>query len=179
MRYPVVIHKDPDSDYGVTVPDLPGCFSAGGSVDEAASNAVEAIECHVEGLLIDGEAIPSGSPIEVHRSEPDFADAYIWMFVDVDLSKLSGKSRRVNVTIPERILRHIDAFAATRNETRSGLIADATIEYIATHSEVEGRAKVSAAGMTPTSTKSSRRARGVVATELEVSKFSQTAKGTN
>lgn len=31
MRYLVVIHKDKDSDYGVTVPDLPGCFSAGDS----------------------------------------------------------------------------------------------------------------------------------------------------
>lgn len=29
MRFPVVIHKDTDSDYGVTIPDLPGCFSAG------------------------------------------------------------------------------------------------------------------------------------------------------
>jgi len=51
MRYPVVIHKDQDSDYGVTVPDLPGCFSAGSTVDEAIDNAVEAIECHVEGLF--------------------------------------------------------------------------------------------------------------------------------
>ncbi|MBN0609850.1 type II toxin-antitoxin system HicB family antitoxin, partial [Pseudomonas aeruginosa] len=29
MKFPVVLHKDPDSDYGVTVPDVPGCFSAG------------------------------------------------------------------------------------------------------------------------------------------------------
>ncbi|MGA0846442.1 MAG: type II toxin-antitoxin system HicB family antitoxin [Luteolibacter sp.] len=32
MRYPF-IHKDRDSDYGVTVPDLPGCFSAGDTAD--------------------------------------------------------------------------------------------------------------------------------------------------
>ena len=47
MRYPVVIHKDPDSDYGVTVPDLPGCFSAGTTLDEVLVNAREAIECHI------------------------------------------------------------------------------------------------------------------------------------
>ena len=35
MRYPIVIHKDPESCYGVTVPDLPGCFSAGNTVEEA------------------------------------------------------------------------------------------------------------------------------------------------
>ena len=50
MRYPVVIHKDPESDYGVTVPDLSGCFSAGETLDEALLEVVEAIECHLEGL---------------------------------------------------------------------------------------------------------------------------------
>ena len=55
MRYPVVVHKDPHSDYGVTVPDLPGCFSAGETLDEALQEVVEAIEAHLEGLLLDGE----------------------------------------------------------------------------------------------------------------------------
>ena len=58
MRYPVIIHKDADSDYGVTVPDLPGFFSAGQTLDEALIEAVEAIDCHIEGLLMDGEPIP-------------------------------------------------------------------------------------------------------------------------
>ena len=135
MRYPVVIHKDSDSDYGVTVPDLPGCFSAGESVDDAISCVTEAIECHVEGLLIDGEDVPLSLPVETHRENPDFTDAFAWMFVDVDLSKLSGKSKRINVTIPERILSRIDDYAASHNESRSGLMADAAISYIATQNE--------------------------------------------
>ena len=57
MRYPVVIHKDKSSDYGVTVPDLPGCFSAGETMEDAMTNVVEAIECHLEGLLFAGDAI--------------------------------------------------------------------------------------------------------------------------
>ncbi|GAB4450983.1 MAG: hypothetical protein Fur0044_46430 [Anaerolineae bacterium] len=56
MRYPVVIHKDPQSDYGVSMPDLPGCFSAGETLDEALTQVVEAIECHLEGILAGGEA---------------------------------------------------------------------------------------------------------------------------
>ena len=44
MRYPVIVHKDPESDYGVTVPDLPGCFSAGETLDAALQEVVEAIE---------------------------------------------------------------------------------------------------------------------------------------
>lgn len=146
MRYPVVIHKDSDSDYGVTVPDLPGCFSAGESVDDAISCVTEAIECHVEGFLIDGEDVPVSLPMEVHKENPDFADAFAWVLVDVDLSKLSGKTKRINVTIPERILSRIDAYAANQNASRSGLIADATLAYIAKHSEAssEKREKVAA-----------------------------------
>lgn len=135
MRYPVVIHKDSDSDYGVTVPDLPGCFSAGESVDDAIACVIEAIECHVEGILIDGESIPVSIPIETHKENPEFSDAFAWMFVDVDLSKISGKSKRINVTIPERILSRIDAYAASHNESRSGFMANAAISYIATQDE--------------------------------------------
>ena len=43
MRYPIVIQKDTDSDYGVIVPDIPGCYSAGSTYDEALRNASEAI----------------------------------------------------------------------------------------------------------------------------------------
>jgi predicted RNase H-like HicB family nuclease len=85
MCYPVVIHKDRDSHYGVTVPDLPGCFSAGKTVDEALSNAVEAIECHIEGLMLDAEPIPTPRTVEVHKADPDFADG-VWALVDVDLT---------------------------------------------------------------------------------------------
>ena len=141
MRYPVVIHKDPDSDYGVTVPDLPGCFSAGDSLDNALESAVEAIECHVEGLLIDGETIPSSISIETHRNNPDFLDG-IWALVDVDLSKLSGKTRRINVTIPERILSRIDDFAERHGESRSGLVTTAALEYISTQTDRESKIDV-------------------------------------
>lgn len=91
MRYPVVLHKDPNSDYGVTVPDLPGCFSAGETIDEALTEVIEAIECHIEGLLIDGEPVPSATSIRTHRDDARYADG-IWALVTVNLSKLSGKS---------------------------------------------------------------------------------------
>jgi len=35
MRYPITLQKDPGSDYGATVPDLPGCFSAGETMESA------------------------------------------------------------------------------------------------------------------------------------------------
>ena len=134
MRYPVVVHKDPDSDYGVTVPDLPGCFSAGETMDEALTQVVEAIEGHLEGLLMDGEPMPPPKSIEFHRNNPAYTDG-IWALVTIDLSKLSGKIRRVNITLPERLLSLMDSYAAQHGETRSGLITQAAIEYLASHSE--------------------------------------------
>lgn len=129
MRYPVVIHKDETSDYGVTVPDLPGCFSAGETMEAALDNAVEAIECHLEGLLFDGERIPQARSIEEHRHNPDHADG-TWALVSVDLSKLASKAKRINITLPERVLALVDEQARRDGETRSGLLARAVLEYI-------------------------------------------------
>jgi predicted RNase H-like HicB family nuclease len=134
MRYPVVIHKDPDSDYGVTVPDLPGCFSAGATMDEALVNAVEAIECHIEGMMLDAEPVPAPETVESHQGNPDYAEG-VWALVDVDLTKLSGKVRRVNVTIPERVLTLIDDYASRHGETRSGLLTQAALVFIAEQAE--------------------------------------------
>ncbi|MEB3230292.1 MAG: type II toxin-antitoxin system HicB family antitoxin [Leptolyngbyaceae bacterium] len=135
MRLPVVIHKDIDSDYGVTVPDLPGCFSAGTTIDEALLEVIEAIECHVEGLLMDDDLIPEPLPIEIHQQNPDFANG-IWAFVDVDLAKLSGKKQQVNIAISERILTRIDNLAQQSGTTRSNLMTTAALEYIAKQAEM-------------------------------------------
>jgi predicted RNase H-like HicB family nuclease len=118
----------------VTVPDLPGCFSAGETVDEALTQAVEAIELHLDGMLQDNEALPTPQSIETHQQNPEYAGG-IWALVTVDLSKISGKAKRVNITLPERLLTLMDQYAAQRGETRSGLIAQATMAYMATHHE--------------------------------------------
>jgi predicted RNase H-like HicB family nuclease len=132
MNYPVVIHKDEDSDYGMTVPDLPGCFSAGETMEEALENVREAILCHAEGLMMDGEPVPPPTSIENHRNNELYKDG-IWALVTVDLSKISGKAKRVNITIPERLLAQVDSFARKKGETRSGLFLSAAMEYMAHH----------------------------------------------
>lgn len=133
MKYPVFLEKDSSSDYGVTVPDLPGCFSAGSSIEEAFENAQEAILTHVEGLLIDNEVIPHPNSIELLKGQIH-SDNIVWGLVNVDLAKLSKEVKRVNVTFPENILSKIDSFAEREGETRSGLLATAALEYISQHS---------------------------------------------
>lgn len=128
MRSPVVIHKDSDSDYGVTVPDLPGCFTAGDTTDGAIAQAAEAIECHIEGLVLDGSSIPTPRSVEFHQKNPEYADG-VWALVSATLDKLPGESRRVNIAMPEILLALIDQHAKQHSETRS--------EFIASHRTVE------------------------------------------
>ena len=68
MRYPIAIEPADDaSAWGVVVPDLPGCFSAGDTLDEAIEQAREAIVLHLDGLLDDEEDIPPPRPVSKHQ----------------------------------------------------------------------------------------------------------------
>jgi predicted RNase H-like HicB family nuclease len=136
MRYPIAIETGNETQaFGVVVPDLPGCFSAGDTLDEAIANAKEAIELWMETVIEDGQPIPQATPIAKHQADPDFV-GWIWAVVEVDLSKLSGKAKRVNITLPERILVSIDQAAMRLGDTRSGLLAKAALEYVERHPAV-------------------------------------------
>lgn len=96
MRFSVVLHKDEKSGYGVTVPDLPGCFSAGDTLEEAIESVHEAIACHVEGLLMDGEPIPEQLPLETHQTSESYQGG-TWALADVDVSKLTSLTNDADV----------------------------------------------------------------------------------
>jgi predicted RNase H-like HicB family nuclease len=85
MQYVLAIHKDAGSDYGVTVPNLPGCFSAGATLDEAIEAAREAILLHLEGM--DAEPIATQDRyLEQLKADPDLAGA-VWIVLDVNESE--------------------------------------------------------------------------------------------
>jgi predicted RNase H-like HicB family nuclease len=63
-QYIALIHKDADSDYGVSFPDLPGCVTAGVDLDDARRMAEEALSLHLDGLEEDGDPIPKPSSLE-------------------------------------------------------------------------------------------------------------------
>jgi predicted RNase H-like HicB family nuclease len=128
MRYPIAIETgDTQHAYGVVVPDLPGCFSAGDTLDEAMVNAQEAILLHLEGLLDDNQPLPKPSHIEKLRSKRG-ARNWTWAIVAVDLSELGDKAARINITLPQRILRAVDSHARRLGETRSGFLARAALD---------------------------------------------------
>ncbi len=123
MKYPIAIElSDETHAFGVVVPDLPGCFSAGDTLDEAIDNAKEAIELWLETVIDDNGAVPEPGSISQHQANPEFS-GWVWAVVSIDLATLSDKAERVNITLPARILRRIDAAAKDAGESRSGYIA--------------------------------------------------------
>jgi hypothetical protein len=106
---------------------LAGCFSAGDTVDESLTNAREAISLQLEGLLDDGKSFPAPTPIDGRQKKRSYR-VWTWAVVDVDVSELGDKIAGINITLPQRILRAIDAPATRHGETRSGFLARAALD---------------------------------------------------
>jgi predicted RNase H-like HicB family nuclease len=122
-NYIAVVHKDSKSDFGVSFPDFSGCITAGNSIDEAKDMAHEALSLHIKGMMDDGEKIPVPSKLEDIIDDPDYSDAAAILIVSVSESKY--RSVRVNITVPEDMLRKIDTVAKKRGMSRSSFLVHA------------------------------------------------------
>ena len=122
-NYIAVVHKDPQSDFGVSFPDFPGCITAGSTIDEAKDMAHDALSLHIRGMLEDGENIPSPSKLENIMDDPQYSDAVAILVVSV--SEAKPRSVRVNITVPEDMLRKIDNVAKKRGMSRSSFLVHA------------------------------------------------------
>ena len=119
-QYIALIHKDAESDFGVSFPDLPGCAAAGATLDEARDMAAEALALHLEGMAEDGEAIPEPSSLEAVMADAANRDG---VAILVAAPPEAVKAIRVNVTLPEDVLIKVDAYATANGYTRSGFLA--------------------------------------------------------
>lgn len=128
MRYPIVIEPGTlATAFGVVVPDLPGCFSAGDTLDEAIAGAEEAAAAWIDAALDAGEAIPAPSTLDAVRRLEEYAGWAVGVIV-IDPALLDDTIERVNITLPRRVLLRLDALARAAGQTRSGFIANKTIE---------------------------------------------------
>jgi predicted RNase H-like HicB family nuclease len=121
-NYIGLIHKDADSDFGVSFPDFPGVITAGTTLDDARAMAEEALALHIEGMVEDGEAIPEPSALEEVMSDPDNRSG---VAVLISVKNAQPKAVRVNVTLPGDVLEQIDKYAEAHGYTRSGLLTQA------------------------------------------------------
>ena len=129
--YPIAIFKDEDNPtYGVVVPDVPGCYPCGDSIQEAIEDSRKAIMTHIGFLLDTGRPFDFGKirSIEALRQLPDYADAVCWAVVEIDETALSEQPVRFNVRWPEYLLRRVNDYVAANHDSRSGFLAKAAIE---------------------------------------------------
>ncbi len=120
-QYPAVVHKDRDSDFGVSFPDFPGCVTAGSTPEEAYDLAAEALLFHIGGMVEDGDEIPAPSSLGAVVEQVSELGALVAFMVPV---QLPGRSKRVDVTLDENLLADVDRVASEQGMSRSGLLAE-------------------------------------------------------
>ncbi|PHS21756.1 MAG: CopG family transcriptional regulator [Robiginitomaculum sp.] len=125
-----VVHKEPDSAFGVHFPDVPGCFSAADTFDDVLKNAVDALQLYFEDA--EGDT-PSPSPFEEVTSQAAEDIAEGAFLLAVPLIQADTKVVRANISMERGMLDAIDAEAKTRGISRSAFLADAS------RREIEGR----------------------------------------
>lgn len=129
MLYPVYVHVgDADHAHGVTFPDFPGCFSAVDEWSDLPAAVQEAVEAHFSG---EPDAVPPPTPLELLVGQADYAGG-VWMLVDLDLSRIDSQPMRLNVSLPSNLVQQIDAWAKAHHMTRSGFLASAAAQAMAT-----------------------------------------------
>ena len=121
MLFPVYVHKgDETHAHGAELPDFPGCFSAADNWEDLPSAVQEAVEVYCEG---EDMQLPKPSAIDPNRD-----DDGMWIFVDIDLSKLDTRKQRINLSVPTNALQEIDEYASAHGQNRSGFMVQASLQ---------------------------------------------------
>ena len=123
-EYIALLHKDADSDYGVSFPDFPGCVTAGSTLEEARKMAQEALTAHIQFMMEDGDKIPEPSSLDRIVHSPECEGAIVFVVT------APIRTKRINITMHESVLREIDQYVREHNVSRSAFSADAALHQI-------------------------------------------------
>lgn len=131
MLFPVIVHKDSDSDYGITIPDFPGVFSGGPTLEEALHNVHEALEM----WFCDDEVcrLPAPSPLErVFASEDAQTGAVV--MVEVDPSAFGNSiNGTAPIIVPLELRDRIDAAALKKGQSIAEYVLEAVNAFEKSH----------------------------------------------
>lgn len=121
MRYyTAIVRQDGDSAYGLSFPDLPGCFTAADTWDEISAAATEALDLWFEDM-------PDVTPASLDniRKMPQVAEAMAEgaVLLPVPYIPADNALERVNISMERGLLRAIDETAKARGMTRSAFLA--------------------------------------------------------
>jgi predicted RNase H-like HicB family nuclease len=125
-KYVAVIHKDDDSAYGAYFPDLPGCFAAGDTEDEALENLRISLRLYADDMAEDGNTLPAARTVREVVADTEVKQS-IWdgcgFIVLVPLLHAT-KKRRVNVSLDPSLIEAVDEAARISGTNRSDFLAN-------------------------------------------------------
>ena len=121
MKYIAIVHKDADSDYGITMPDFPGCFASAVSLEDISKSVQEAVELWAENENI---TPPIALELSSVKKLEEAQDAMFYL-VDISFDFLEDKVVPVNISMPIYMRNRIDKMAKVRGLSRSAFLLKA------------------------------------------------------
>jgi predicted RNase H-like HicB family nuclease len=125
MDYLAYLHKNRNSDFGVSFPDFPGCITAGRTLDEAHRMAAEALSLHIAGMVEDGETIPEPSTLDALAEDPAMKHAVAFL---VHVAPEAERTVRINITARAKQIELIDQLANQAGMTRSAYMVQSALK---------------------------------------------------
>lgn len=122
-EYIALIHKEPSTGFGASFPDFPGAVTVADTLEDLRAEAEEVLAFHIEGMIEDGDDIPAPSALDAVVQLEDYKDAVAVLVVKAPDG--ASPAVRINVTIPDQMLKRIDRHAAKHGLTRSGFLVHA------------------------------------------------------
>ena len=136
MDYIAYLHKDPDSGFGVSFPDFPGCITAGKTLEDAHRMAAEALVLHLAGMVEDGDAIPEPSSLDALAEDPAREGAVAFL---VHVEPETDRTVRINITAREKQVEEIDKLAGEAGMTRSAYMVQRSLNRVPGQGRPAGR----------------------------------------
>ena len=135
MRYPIYLHQADDGSFSGFVPDVIGCYFAGDTIDDAISDAQNALDTYFEYMSEKGYTPDQAKTVADHLNNEDCPGGS-WAYIDIDLTKYDGKATKLNITMPQFLLARIDEYVNSHREyhSRSGFLAELARRELAKHS---------------------------------------------
>jgi predicted RNase H-like HicB family nuclease len=134
MHYPLYVIREPDRAGAATLrasfPDFPGAEATGRSLEELERHAQQMVEQTYAGSE---QLIPAPSDaVQLHGFEKAGDDG-LWVYVDIDLARVTSKAVGLQFSVLESLLQKVDAAAAERHITRAAFMTLAAVHELERH----------------------------------------------
>ncbi len=126
LTYLAVLEPGEDGSYGISFPDLPGCYSYSDTLADAGQMAAEAAELHVYGMERDGETIPEPSASLLPEATAGMIVMPVTIHPDMYRLKRDNERIKTNITLPAWLKR----MAEEQKVNYSRLLETALLDYL-------------------------------------------------